>query len=96
MTDPKGHRDPPPTHNGPSAAAKERELAQQARLSREGNVPTKAVQEQEQMREAVLQKGEADGIGLNEGGRTNDSRAQENPPGAVHGLPAPSLKGTWR
>lgn len=71
-------------------------MAQQARQGRRGDVPPKAVQEQEQMREAVLQKGEAGGVGINEGGRTNDSTHQDNPPGAVHGLPTPALKGTWR
>lgn len=50
----------------------------------------------EQERQAVTQMGEGAQLGINEGGRTNDSHEQHNPEGAVHGLPKPALKGTWR
>ena len=64
--------------------------------ARGGHVPNHAAQEQEQMQAAVEQMGEDNALQLNEGGRTNDSREKENPKGAVHGVPLPSLKGTWR
>lgn len=95
MTQDPGQRGAlPPTP--PDAAAEERDIARASRQGRDGNVPPKAVQEQEQMHEAVVQMGAPDGVAINEGGRTNDSRHQDNPPGAVHGLPTPALKGTWR
>jgi hypothetical protein len=58
-------------------------------------VPTGADQSDAQARDALAQMGDEAKLQLNEGGRTNDSRAQKNPPGAVHGLPQPALKGTW-
>ena len=63
---------------------------------RNGHVPNHAAQEQEQMQAATEQMGAANKMTLNEGGRTNDSSVQKNPEGAVHGVPQPALKGTWR
>lgn len=69
-----------------------------AEHDRGGAVPQHAVQEQEQMQAATEQMAahKEKHLAINEGGRTNDSSHTENPPGAVHGLPQPSLKGTWR
>jgi len=55
-----------------------------------------AAQALHQEQEALAQMGDKAQLGINEGGRTNDSSTQENPKGAVHGLPQPALKGTWR
>jgi hypothetical protein len=63
---------------------------------RDGDVPDAATQGHSQAREAVRQMGEKNKLNINEGGRTQDSSAKDNPPGAVHGLPTPALKGTWR
>ena len=55
-----------------------------------------AEQAMDQEQAAVTQMGNNAQLGINEGGRTNDSSEQHNPEGAVHGLPKPALKGTWR
>ncbi|RYF45709.1 MAG: hypothetical protein EOO38_15530 [Cytophagaceae bacterium] len=68
----------------------------QAAPDRAGDVGDAATQEHAQAREAVRQMGDKNKLNINEGGRTQDSSAKENPPGAVHGLPTPALKGTWR
>jgi hypothetical protein len=59
-------------------------------------VPSGAAQARSQEQEAVAQMAGQAQLAINEGGRTNDSSATENPEGAVHGLPKPALKGTWR
>lgn len=61
--------------------------------SREGDGATQAFNQEQ---DAVAQMGTDATTSINEGGRTNDSHAQTNPKGAVHGLPQPALKGTWR
>lgn len=86
-----------PSDAKPSTPAPQRvPSAQQSSHDRDGTVPSHAVQEQDEMQAATEQMGEHNRLQLNEGGRTNDSRETENPEGAVHGLPAPALKGTWR
>ena len=55
-----------------------------------------ATQARNQEAEALRQMGPQNTLDINEGGRTNDSSEPRNPDGAVHGLPKPALKGTWR
>jgi len=50
----------------------------------------------DQEQQALEQMGDQAKLNLNEGGRTNDSSTPDNPEGAVHGLPQPALRGTWR
>lgn len=59
-------------------------------------VPNGAQQAASQEREALRQMGTDAKLAINEGGRNNDSSESDNPEGAVHGLPKPALKGTWR
>ena len=59
-------------------------------------VPNGAEQAASQEREALQQMGTEAQLAINEGGRSNDSSERGNPEGAVHGLPKPALKGTWR
>lgn len=73
-----------------------RPQTQQPLNDREGDVADAATREHEQAREAIRQMGDKSKLQINEGGRTQDSSETENPPGAVHGLPKPALKGTWR
>lgn len=68
----------------------------QTLTDREGDVADAATREHEQAKEAIKQMGDKSKLQINEGGRTQDSSHTENPPGAVHGLPKPALKGTWR
>ena len=50
-------------------------------VGRDGTVPDKRQQEQEQ------EQAGGSKTQINEGGRTNDSHGSKNPKGAVHGLP---------
>lgn len=61
--------------------------------NRAGDAATQALQQEQ---DALQQMGAKAQLEINEGGRTNDSHEQHNPDGAVHGLPKPALKGTWR
>jgi hypothetical protein len=62
----------------------------------QGRAKDGAAQALEQEQEALAQMGDKSQLSINEGGRTNDSSTPDNPKGAVHGLPQPALKGTWR
>lgn len=73
-----------------------RPQTKQQRSDRDGDVADAATREHEQAKEALQQMGDKSKLQINEGGRTQDSTHTENPPGAVHGLPKPALKGTWR
>lgn len=68
----------------------------QTHRDRQGDVADAATREHEQAKEAIEQMGDKAKLQINEGGRTQDSTHTENPPGAVHGIPKPGLKGTWR
>ena len=62
-------------------------------------VPDGRIQEFERTKETLRQQREAHHHGhldVNEGGRTHDSSERHNPPGALHGVPKPSLRMTWR
>lgn len=61
---------------------------------REGDVADAASREHQQAKEAIEQMGTGSKLQINEGGRTQDSTHTHNPPGAVHGLPKPAIKGT--
>jgi hypothetical protein len=58
-------------------------------------VPDGRIQEFERTKETLRQQRDAH-LDINEGGRSNDSSERHNPPGAVHGIPKPSLRMTWR
>jgi hypothetical protein len=58
-------------------------------------VPDGRIQELTRAQE-ILRQQDAARLELNEGGRSHDSSERGNPPGAVHGVPKPSLRGTWR
>ena len=73
-----------------------RPQTQQPVRDRAGDVADGATQAHDQEAEALRQMGDKRKLHINEGGRTQDSSHPDNPPGAVHGLPKPSLKGTWR
>lgn len=61
----------------------------------DGTVPDRRQQEMEQARESLRQQTKHR-LDVNEGGRSHDSTWARNPPGALHGLPTPSLHITWR
>lgn len=68
----------------------------QPHRDREGDVGNQAEREHAQAKEALTQMNGKQKLDINEGGRTQDSTERENPPGAVHPIPTPAMKGTWK
>jgi len=81
---------------GPVVKERSRPQNLQPTRERHGDVPEGSTQEREQNRQTLEQAPEHRRLKVNEGGRTHDSSGDDNPPGAVHGLPQPSLRGTGR
>jgi hypothetical protein len=59
-----------------------------------GNVPDSLQQESVAAKDALAQNPGLKKLNLNEGGRSHQSDDKGNPPGAVHGLPKPSMRET--